>query len=309
MMNTQVLDANESIFFERELENIKSQSKDILFPNLKIAEGLIIPISREASSADTTITYRQFDQAGIAMVVANYADDFPSAEISGKEFTSVIQSLGASFNYNIQEIRAAQQVGRPLQQRKADAARRSIMQKVEAIGFKGDADSGLKGFINNPNIQEFTLPADGTGGSTKLSTKTPDQILRDLNGMATQVSSVTKGVESPNIMLVPLDVWNDLMTRRIPDTNITVMQFFLQQSPHIQRVDWLNQLTNANEAGTEDVIMMYDRSPEKLTLEIPVEFEQFAPQEVNMAFKVNVHSRIGGVIIYYPLSVIKAEGA
>jgi len=308
-MNTHILDANESIFFERELENIKSQSRDILFPNLKIAEGLIIPISREATDADNTITYRQFDQAGIAKVVANYADDFPSAEISAKEFTSVIQSLGASFNYNVQEIRAARQVGRPLQQRKADAARRAIMQKIEVIGFKGDADSGLKGFINNPNIQEFTLPADGTASSTKLIDKTPDQVLRDLNGMATQVSKVTKGVESPNILLLPLDVWNDLMARRIPDLSITIMQFFLQQSPHIQQVEWLNQLTDANEAADEDVIMMYDRDPMKLTLEIPVQFELFPPQEVNMAFKVNAHSRIGGVIIYYPLSIIKAEGA
>lgn len=306
----QVLDANESIFFERQLENIKAGSKDVLYPNLKIAEGMIIPISREASDADETIVYRQFDQAGIARVVANYADDFPSADVSGKEFISPIKSLGSSFNYTVQEIRAARKANRPLQTMKANAARRAIMQKIESIGFKGDADTGLGGFITNPNIQEYTLPADGTGGSTKLKDKTPAQVLRDLNGMATQVSKVTKGVESPNTMLLPLDVWNDLTTRpRSDNSDTTILDYFLNQSPHIQQVEWLNQLTNANDAGDKDVIIMYDRSPDKLTLEIPVEFEQFPPQEQSLSFNVPVHARIGGVIIYYPLSIIKAEGA
>lgn len=43
-------------------------------------------------------------------------------------------------------------------------------------GFLGDA-----GLINNPNIYEYTVAATGTGSTTTWSTKTPQQILADVN--------------------------------------------------------------------------------------------------------------------------------
>ncbi len=55
-------------------------------------------------------------------------------------------------------------------------------------------------------------------------------------------------------------------------------------------------------------MITYKRSPDKLTLELPQLFEQFAAQERNLEFVVPAHGRIGGVIIYYPLSVNIVEG-
>ncbi|MDR5730509.1 MAG: DUF2184 domain-containing protein, partial [Terriglobia bacterium] len=43
-------------------------------------------------------------------------------------------------------------------------------------GFLGDA-----GLINNPNIYEYTVADTGTGSTTTWSTKTPTQILADVN--------------------------------------------------------------------------------------------------------------------------------
>tara|TARA_R110002012_G_scaffold271932_2_gene457266 strand:- start:2339 stop:3283 length:945 start_codon:yes stop_codon:yes gene_type:complete len=304
------LDANESAIFGRELEHVKSRTADIKYPELKIANGLIIPISREAGDADETISYKSFDQAGVAKIISNYADDLPAADVAGTEHVSTIKSIGSSFSYNIQEVRAAAKTGRSLPQARATAARRAIMQKIESIGFSGDTASGLKGLINHPNIQEYTVSADGNenGGinSTRFAHKTAEQILRDLNGIATQVSTITKGVESPDTLLLDLSNWNLLTTLRIPDTQISVLKWFLENSPHIKNVDWLNQLTDAD--NNNEVAIMYRRDSSKLTLEIPKEYEQMTPQQINLAFKVPAHARIGGVIVYYPLSIIKAAG-
>jgi hypothetical protein len=83
-----------------------------------------------------------------------------------------------------------------------------------------------------------------------------------------------------------------------------VLRYFMENTPFIQSVDWLAELAAANSEGNlaDDIAIVYDRDPEKMTLEIPQEYEQFAPELRGMAYKVAVHERCGGVIIPYPLS-------
>ncbi len=299
------LDADESIFFARELEHVKAQTFDIKFPLLKART--LLPVDFSASNGAESITYRQFTQVGIAKIISSYADDLPRADIAGKEFTATVKSLGASYGWNIQEIRAAQLAGRSLPQRKSNAAKRAIMAQENAIAWNGNVASGLQGFLDNPNVNTVVLPADGTGAVTDFSAKTPDQILRDLNSMATTIHDVSVGLESPNTLLLPIEQFNLIATVRVTSINVSIMKWFLDNSPHIQSIDWLNELKGAGSGG-EDVMSAYDRNPDKLTLEIPQDFEQFPVQERGLEFVVPTHSRVGGVLIYYPLSVAFAEG-
>lgn len=304
------LDANESIFFERELTQIKNRVQEKQYPELKVADGVIIPIATDTNPGAETIKYEMYDTNGMAILIANYASDLPRSDVSGQEFFSPIKSMATSFGYNIQEIRAAAMAGKPLTTRKAMAARRSIDQLIQSIALYGNAQTGLKGFINHPNIQEYTLPNDGTGASTKLSTKTPDKILRDLNGMENQVTLTTNGVESVDTLILSLSLYSYLSsTPRSDNSDTTILEYFLRNSPGITNIETLVEFTNASDNGTEDIMMMYKRDPDVLELEIPVAYEQLAPQAKGLEFVVPVHGRIGGVVIRKPMAIIKAQGA
>ena len=117
------LDADQTMFFQRELEHIKSRTYDIRYAELKARS--LIPVSGEAGPGAESITYYQYDMVGVAKIIANYATDLPRADVRGKKFTSPVESLGASYGYSVQDIRAAAKAGKPLEQRKANAARRS----------------------------------------------------------------------------------------------------------------------------------------------------------------------------------------
>ena len=54
---------------------------------------------------------------------------------------------------------------------------------------------------------------------------------------------------------------------------------------------------------TGDIMLAYRRDPNALQLEIPQDYEQFPVEQKNLDFTVPVHERIGGVSIYYPLSL------
>lgn len=300
------MDADESIFFSKELSQVKAGTYDVKYAALKARQ--LFPVSKEINPGAEVILYQQYDSVGIAKVISSYADDLPRADIKGKEFTAKVKSLGASYGYSLQEIRAARFAGKPLERRKAEAAKRAIMQKENSIAMLGDSASGLSGFINAANINTVTIPADGTGSSALWTAKDADKILRDMHLVANYSVEVTNGVEAPDTLLLPIEQYNIAATKRIGvDSNMTVLKYFLETSPYIKQVEWVNELKNAGTAGAE-VIMAYRRDPMALTLEIPQDFEQLDVEQRNLEFVVPCHSRTAGILVYYPLSITKGEG-
>jgi hypothetical protein len=298
------LDAGESAFFKRQLEYIKRRTYDQKLKNLKAKT--LIPVSNEAPSAIGAITFRRFDAVGLAKIIADYAKDFPRVDIFGTEQTVKNHGIGASYGYNIQEIRRAQIANLRLNQRRAEAARRAIEEKSDNIAWNGDADYNIQGLIDYPGITEYTVPDPGEG--TEWVNKTPLEILYDLNAIVTAIVDSTNGVEAPDTMIMPIEQFNLINDTPIGDNvDKTILQFFLSNSRFIKTVEWVVELAGAG-AGGADRFMVYPRDDMHLTLEIPQPFEQFAPQQKGMEFEVMVHEETAGVIVYYPQSIAFGDG-
>lgn len=299
------LDADESVFFARELESVKSKTYDKKYANLRARE--LIPVSFEAGPGADTIKYEQWDHVGVAKIVSNYATDFQRVDVKAKEFRSPVRSLGDSYGYSVQDVRSARLAGKPLETRKAQAAKRGILQLENLIAFFGDSTHNLQGLLNHPNIPTVVIPADGTGASKRFLTKTPDQIIRDMNSIVNAPFSTTKGVEQADTLLLPLDVYAYIAsTPRSSTSDTSILDYFLKTNPFIKDVSFLNELKDLGGASVDQAIA-YRRDPEVLTLEVPQDFEQFEPQEKGLEFEVPCHSRCGGVILYYPLACAKAD--
>ena len=140
---------------------------------------------------------------GHAKLITSYANDLPVVGANAKKFTQEVYSIGVSFGYSMQDIRASAMANKSLDQRLANAARKSVLTKMNDLALYGDDDTSLKGFIDYPNINMYTVMADGTGSSAQWKDKTPDQILRDINEAAQDVRTLTNSVESVNTLLVP----------------------------------------------------------------------------------------------------------
>lgn len=301
------LDDNETFFFARELEKVKARSYDIEFPKLKAINGLL-PISTDAGAGAEVITFTQYEPTGMARIISNYADDLPRADIRGKQFSSTVKSIGTSYGYAHQEIRNAQYANKPLQQRLANAARLTHDQKVNNTAWFGDSDFNLNGFFYAPNVPNASVPADGTGSTTEWVNKTPDQILRDMNELCNGIVDLTNGVESPDTLIMPINQYTLIAsTPRSSNSDTTILEYFLTNNPFITNVEWVYECKGAGPAGV-DIMIAYENNADKLTLEIPMPYTQYAPQEDNLEFKILCESRFGGVIIYYPLSISIGEG-
>lgn len=304
-LNFAHLDAAENIFFERELEQVRAKSYDVKYPALKART--LIPVNNETDPGAETVRYEQYDSVGVAKIIASYANDLPRADVVAKEFRAPIKSLGMSFGYSIQDIRAARMAGKPLETRKANAARKAVEEKIDAIAAFGDELTGLLGLLNQPNVGNFAVPA-GEKGGTEWANKTPDEILKDMNGITNGIVVDTHGVEEPDTLLLPLDQYGIIATTpRSPNSDTTILEFFLKSNPHIRNVEPWHKLAGAGAGGT-DRMVCYRRDPDALELNIPQEFEQFPPQAKGLEFEIPCHARTGGVLMFYPLSASYGDG-
>lgn len=297
------LDANEGVFFARQLEYLRPQAYDVKRAPLSALR--VMPVSTEVNEGAEYITYTQYDQAGVAKIIANYADDLPRADVSGKQFTSPIRGIGDSYGYSVQEIRAASFAGGNLDARKQAAARRAHDELINRLAWAGDAVSGLPGFLSNPNVPTYVIPATGTGSSKLWTTKTPDQILADMNGVVNQVRFQSKGIHQANQLWMPLEQYSLIMTMpRSSMSDTTVLEFFRANNPGVT-VEPLLELDAAN--GGLDTMIALENNRDNYVLQLPMMFRQHAPQQRNLEFVVPCESRFAGVTIFYPLAFAKAD--
>lgn len=304
--NLMRLDSNESVFFNRELAYVKARSYDAKYAELK---GLsLIPISTEAGAGVNEIIFHQYRGVGFAKVIADYAKDFPRVDIYGEEKAVKVKGIGDSYGYSIKEIRASQRTGKNLDQRRAITARRAHDEMMNRMALKSSTADGTFGLLDFPGITEVTLQADGTDSSKTWTSKTPDQIVRDINDLVSAVMEPTSAREVPDTLLLPIAQYNDIATRRIGEAGEkTLMRYILDNSPYIKRIDWLSELKNFGAGGTNRALVgRFDE--EHLTLEIPQPFEQFEAQQEGMEFTIPCHSECAGTIIYYPLAFAYADG-
>lgn len=297
-----------SIFFARELDYIKSKSYDKIYPEFTALNHF--PITHEVPEGAETVTYYSYEKTGFAEIISNYATDLPRADVKGEPTTAMVKSIGNSYGYSVQDMRASRMAGKSLDVRRAEAARYAIERKTNEIAFAGDAKHKLMGMLSTENdIPVFTLST--VNEKTAWADKTANEILDDINAMFAYQAELTQDVERADTLLLPPAVFIDISTRQIPNTGFTVKKFLLDNAPYLKEIVSAPELSAANTATNPygaNVALLYTNSADKFSLEIPMAFYQYPLQNRNLEVVIPCEERVAGIIMYYPLSALIAVG-
>ncbi len=300
-------DAAESAFVARQLEHIRAGLYEVEYPDLKGAR--LVPTNTSVPSGKNQYTIRIMDKVGAAKVIADEAMDIPDVEISVREATMKMFTIGLSYRFTVQEARAAMSENMPLIAKKAMVCREQMERFLDNVIFLGDTTGGVTGLLNatDTGIVTYTTTTGGTGGTT-FGSKSPDEVLLDLHGAPAQVVSTSLEVDLPNTMLLPLTTKQSLATRRVGDgTTGSILSYFLGVDPYISAVEGLYQLESHATAWTGKRGMVYRRDPNCLELVVSQPFEQMPPQAVNFMVKTLCRMRTGGLAIYRPTSMARFD--
>lgn len=294
-------DASETLVFARQLETIKNRLYEKKYAELKGRK--LVPFSNEAGLETEYLTYRLWDGVTLAVLVTNYAMDFPLVTASGQEFTVKYHEYGNAYGFSLIDLRKAAKAGVELQSRYAMLARRGhelVMDDEVAFGVPQLKTFGI---ANHPNVPLITLPNGTWASASGLD------ILEDMNHLVTEMFNNSLEIWQGDTMVMSTLAFRKIATTLLDTangSNITVLEAFLKQNPGINVSSW-TRLSTANAAGTNGRILFYKRDPEVMEFEVGREFEIFPPEQKGLMISYPCISKAAGVSLHHPLAVAYAD--
>lgn len=199
-------------FVQGQAYKINQTVYEARFPDWDYGRLVFVDTSGPAWSPGV-LTYTS-DLTGAAKWQSGYAKDIPLADVSQDMQLSTFHLAAIGYQYNIEEVNTAIQVGAPLPSRRARAAKLSYTKFMWDLTISGSAEKGKAGLINNGGVTPVAAANDGTGSARHwvandgTITKTPTQILRDVNQALTATNAATNTIEYADTILLPTEAFN-----------------------------------------------------------------------------------------------------
>lgn len=159
---------------------------------------------------------------GIPMVQANFDKGL---------FKTHIFSVGMRIMFV--DMQRGNMTGRSYESILRDGIRMTYDKHMDTNTYVGIKKYGSTGLINNPGITTTNAASTGTGGSTKFTDKTPDQILKDINdAIITAWAAAEYDRDAiPNHILMPYEQYNFLATTKVTDlAEKTILTFLMENN-------------------------------------------------------------------------------
>jgi hypothetical protein len=256
------------------------------------------------------LTYTS-DLSGRANWQSGYAKDIPLADVSQDMQTKTFHLAAIGYQWNIEEVNTAIQVGATLPDRRARAARLAYTKFMYDLTLFGSSEKGLGGLTNYGGVTTTIAPADGTGSATfwvnsaGVGIKTPAQIVRDINIGIQGVSLDSFQTEMADTVLLPVEAYNYIAATPYSATTMETILSFLQRTNiytlttgrplTIRAVRELGNAGVGDAAGTGRMVV-YKNDQDYVKLHLPMP-HQFLPVYQNgpLNWEVPGIFRTGGV--------------
>jgi hypothetical protein len=305
------LDATDLLFFKRQLEIIKM--KEYNEKNILLQASSLIPIDPDVRGEGIeTITYRSYSKVGVAAFFGDYGGSIPRVDVFGEEVSVKPKRYGAAYGFSVFEIKKAARAGENLRSRKANAAFRAMEEKTDNIIWNGAPKRNIQGFLDYPGIQEYSVPEGSGSGTTaenkEWGNKTSSEIYADMRAMVKVPKVNTNEIEVPNTLLLPTEQYELIKDIQFSTgSDLTIMEYFKRNNSEVEVVS-VPYLSGVG-ADSTDRMIAYVKDVDHLTQEMPVPIKQEPPfQEDSFNYVVPLWAEHAGVIVYYPSSVIQADG-
>lgn len=186
-----------------------------------------------------------------------------------------------------------------------------VMDKNVYLGFPREHTTGL---LNNAGITRSTAPA-GAAGTATWATKTPDEILEDVNAILSAVWTANDCATDalPNHILVPVAQFGMLVTRKVShDSERSILTYILENNLTNQQGGNLvispSKFCTGIGSGSTDRMVAYINHEERIRFSQTVPLQRLQTEIANMSFNTPFVSQFSEVQFIYPSTVRYMDG-
>jgi hypothetical protein len=302
-------------------------------PLTNITYSRDIDMREDVTIADenTSFTYAQFASAGGLGTgngirngkawISKEATQVSSASVDIDKVVFPLHEWGLELKYSILELASAAQVGRPIDQQKLYAINKKHEMDIDEQVYVGDAGYNETGLFNNARVTNVSNLPNGAAGSPLWTSKTPNEILADVNATITNAWTNSAFAVMPNRVMLPPQQFAYINSTLISTGagNISILTFLLENNMiarsgqgtlEILPSKWLigaGAGGTLGTAGTVDRMVAYNKNFEYVRY--PMTGIQRTPiQYDGMWHKMVYYCRLGVVELVYPETMAYRDG-
>ena len=294
-------------FLESQVTYVERDAYQIQYPDIQYPR--LVPVETNAPDWVRSITHYSMDMVGQAELFSPLANDIPLADVTRDKHTVGVEMAAIGYSYNLEELMQAMMIPDVnLSADKAMAARRAAEEYLDNLCLRGNSNLNWDGLINQASSSVTASDADnGASGNPEWSSKTPDEIVKDVARIVSGIWEGSQTVEMANTLALPPELYTDLVSRRLTDSNgMTVMEFIQKANPYTGltgqplMITYIRGLENAASSNDGRAIA-YRRDPTVLKFHLPMPHMFLPPITSNrILYMVPGIFRTGGLEIRRP---------
>lgn len=255
--------------------------------------------------------------------IGKSTNQISSISVDMAKIAQPLRPWGEELKYTILELESAAKLGRPIDAQMYEGLKLKHAMDVDEMVYIGDRPGlagGQTGLLNNTRVTNVANVANGAQGTPGWTTKTPAEILEDVNELLTSVWRASAYAVIPTKLLLPPTQFGYISTQLISAAGTTSILKYLQDNNllttsgrgklEIQPVKWAE---GAGEGGTflqpDTVDRMIVYTQEKERVRYPMTLLQRTPVQYDSIYhKTTYFCRLGVVETVYPETIGYRDG-
>jgi hypothetical protein len=304
-------------------------------PLASVSWGRDMPLRDDVTIADevSSFTLSQYASAGGLGVgngvgngkawIGKNTDQITGIGLDIAKIPHPLTLWAIEIKYSIPELESAAKLGRPVDQQKYEGMQLKHQMDIDEQVYYGDTSLAATGLVNNSLVTNVTNVNTPSGGSPLWSTKTPQQILNDVNTILTSAWTAAGWAVVPDRLLLPPNqfgqITSTIATIGGVGGNVSVLRFLQENNLlttsgkgklEIYPCKWLVGAGAGGTIGTEnghDRMVVY--AMDKKRVRFPMTLLQRTPIQYDSIYhKTTYFCRLGQVEVVYPDTIAYADG-
>lgn len=257
-------------------------------------------------------------QPGGKSWIGKTASEIASIQLDIGKTANPLTLWGEKISYTIPELESAMKLGRPVDAQKYNGLVLKHQMDTDEQVYVGDTLLGQKGLINSAAVAAGNV-VNGVGGTPQWSTKTPDEILADVNELLTTCWANAAWALMPGEIRLPPAQYGYIATTKLSGpASVSILTYILENNIvtksggtlNIQPLKWCigaGAGGTLGQLGTVDRMVAYTKDEDRVRF--PMVPLQRTPLEYRGIFQETTYfGRLGVVEFVYPETVLYRDG-
>jgi hypothetical protein len=251
--------------------------------------------------------------------IGKATDQIGGIAVDTAKISAPLTAWGREVKYTILELESAAKMGRPIDAQKIEGLQLNHQMDIDEQVYVGDASLNVGGLLNNPLVTNVSNVPNGALLSPLWSSKTPDEILADINAAITSAWTASGFSVMPDRVLIPPTQFGYISTQKISNAgNVSILRYVLDNNIlkasgkgelTILPVKWLTGAGAGGNIGVSGPDRMVVYTKKKDFARFPMTPLQRTPVEYKSIYHAFTYfCRLGVVEVVYPETIGYRDG-